>query len=70
MPIILATWEAEIKRITVESQAGEIAYETLSQKIPIENRTGRGSQVVECLHNKFEAWSSNSSTDKKENETF
>jgi hypothetical protein len=32
MPIILATWEAEIRRIVVQSQTGEIACETLSQK--------------------------------------
>jgi hypothetical protein len=34
MPIILATQEAEIRRITVRSQPGEIVHETLSQKYP------------------------------------
>jgi hypothetical protein len=32
IPVILATWEAEIKRITVQSQHRKIVYETLSQK--------------------------------------
>jgi hypothetical protein len=32
MPGILATQEAEIRRITVQSQPGKIVYETLSQK--------------------------------------
>jgi hypothetical protein len=32
MPIILSTWEAEIKRITVQSQPRQIVQETLSQK--------------------------------------
>jgi hypothetical protein len=33
-PVILATQEAEIKRITVQSQSGQIVQETLSQKHP------------------------------------
>jgi hypothetical protein len=32
MPVILATQEAEIRRITVQSQTGQIAHETISQK--------------------------------------
>jgi hypothetical protein len=32
MPAILATWEAEIRRIVVRSQPGQIVHETLSQK--------------------------------------
>jgi hypothetical protein len=31
-PVILATQEAEMRRITVQSQTGEIVHETLSQK--------------------------------------
>jgi plasmid maintenance system antidote protein VapI len=34
MPVILATQEAEIRRIVVPSQPGEIVHETLSQKNP------------------------------------
>jgi hypothetical protein len=33
-PIILATQEAEIRRIEVQSQPGQIVLETLSQKNP------------------------------------
>jgi hypothetical protein len=32
MPVILATQEAEIRRIVVQSQPGEIVHEPLSQK--------------------------------------
>jgi hypothetical protein len=32
MPVILATQDAEIWRITVQSQPGQIVCETLSQK--------------------------------------
>jgi hypothetical protein len=34
MPEILATQEAEIRRIEVQSQTGQVARETLSQKKP------------------------------------
>jgi hypothetical protein len=32
MPVILATQEAEIRRIVVGSQPGQVVHETLSQK--------------------------------------
>jgi hypothetical protein len=32
IPVILATQEAEIRRIAVQSQPGQIVHETLSQK--------------------------------------
>jgi hypothetical protein len=35
MPVILATQEAEIKRMMVRSQPGKIVLKTLSQKNPI-----------------------------------
>jgi hypothetical protein len=56
MPIILATWEAEIRRIVVQSQTGEIACETLSQKKKRQHkkRAGGVPQVVECLPSKHE----------------
>jgi hypothetical protein len=47
MPAILATQEAEIRRIIVQSQPGQIACETLSQKIPNHKRAARVAQVVE-----------------------
>jgi hypothetical protein len=34
MPVILATQEAEIRRIAVQSQLGQIVRETLSRKYP------------------------------------
>jgi hypothetical protein len=44
MSVILATQEAEIKRITVQSQPRQT--ETLSQKIPSQKRAGRVVQDV------------------------
>jgi hypothetical protein len=38
MPIILASQEAEIRRITVQSQPGQIVRETLSRKNPSQNK--------------------------------
>jgi hypothetical protein len=34
LPVILAAQEAEIRRIKVQSQAGQIVHETLCQKKP------------------------------------
>jgi hypothetical protein len=44
--VILATQEAEIRRITVPSQPGQIVRETLSQKNPSQKRTDKVSQGV------------------------
>jgi hypothetical protein len=38
MPIILATQEAEIREITVQSQPRQIVPETLSQKCPTQKK--------------------------------
>jgi hypothetical protein len=38
MPVILATWEAEIRRIEVRGQLGQIVCETLSPKEPAQSR--------------------------------
>jgi hypothetical protein len=38
IPIILATQEAEIRRIMVQSQSGKMAHETLSRKNPSQKR--------------------------------
>jgi hypothetical protein len=34
MPVFLATQEAEIRRIAVQSQSRQIVHKTLSRKIP------------------------------------
>jgi hypothetical protein len=44
MPIILATQEAEIRRIMVRSQPRQIVCETLSQKTLHKNRAGGVAQ--------------------------
>jgi hypothetical protein len=45
MPVILATQEAEIRRIVVRSHPGQIVCETLSRKKPItKKRAGRVAQ--------------------------
>jgi hypothetical protein len=49
MPVILAAEEAEIRRIAVGSQPSQIVQETLSQKNPKQNRSGRVAQMVERL---------------------
>jgi hypothetical protein len=46
MPVILATQEAEIRRIMVQSQLGEVGSETLSQKNPSQKRAGGVAQGV------------------------
>jgi hypothetical protein len=46
MPVIPATQEAEIRRIVVRSQPGQIVCETLSQKYPSQKRAGVVAQGV------------------------
>jgi hypothetical protein len=46
MPVILATQEAEIMRITVGSQPGQIVCETLFQKTLHQKRAGGVAQGV------------------------
>jgi hypothetical protein len=45
MPVILATLEAEIRRITFPSQPEQIICKTLSQKNPSQNRAGGMAEV-------------------------
>jgi hypothetical protein len=46
MPVILATQEAEIKRIVVRSQLGQVVCKTLSQKHSSQKRAGGVAQGV------------------------
>jgi hypothetical protein len=50
MPIILATQEAEIRRILVQGQPGQGVFEMLSQ--PIKTRCG-GTPLSFQLHGKY-----------------
>jgi hypothetical protein len=62
MPIILATQEAEIRRIIVQGYPGQIVCKTLSWKYPTQNRPDGVAQLVEHLPSKSEVLSSNPST--------
>jgi hypothetical protein len=46
MPVILATQEAKIRRITVQSQPRQIVCKTLSQKNPSRKRAGGVAQGI------------------------
>jgi hypothetical protein len=50
MPVIPATQEAEIRRITVRSQPRQTVYQTLSQKYPTQKRMGG---VVQSVRTEF-----------------
>jgi hypothetical protein len=64
MAIILATQEAQIRRIAVQSQAGKIVHKTLFQKYPTQTKPGGVAQGIKQLPSKREALSLNSSTAK------
>jgi hypothetical protein len=66
-PIILATKEAEIRRITAQDQSRQIVLETLSPKYLEEKWTGGVAQVAEHLLCKHEALSSNPSSNSNKN---
>jgi hypothetical protein len=59
MPVILATQEAEIRRLVVQTQPRKIVHEPPSQK---KEGLVEMTQVVEVLYSKHEAWNSNTST--------
>jgi hypothetical protein len=65
MHVILDTQKAEIRRIVVPIQPGQILQEILSRKNPSQKRAGRVTQVVEHLPSKHETLCSNPSTEKK-----
>jgi hypothetical protein len=66
-PAILATWEAEIGRVTVQTQLGQTLLMFLL-KITKAKRTGGVAQVLEHLLCKREALSSNPSPIKRKKE--
>jgi hypothetical protein len=59
MPIILASWETEIRRIVVQSQPKKVVLMTSISKITGAEWSRGVAQVVECLLCKCEALSSN-----------
>jgi hypothetical protein len=46
LPVILATQDAEIRRIAIQSQPGQIIHETLSQKNLSQKMAGGVAQGV------------------------
>jgi hypothetical protein len=55
-PVILATQEAEIRRIMIQSQARQIVLKTLSQKYPTYKIRADGvAHMVKYLPSKSEA---------------
>jgi hypothetical protein len=62
MPVILAIWEAEIGRIQLLGQSGQIVFWTQSPKQPEQNGLEMWLRWYVC---KSEALSSNSSPTKK-----
>jgi hypothetical protein len=63
--LILATWEAEIRRIKVEGQRRELLLETPIFKITRAKSIESVAQAVECLFCKCDALRSNPGTIKK-----
>jgi hypothetical protein len=64
-PVILSTWEAEIRRIKVQGQPEQTVHRTPIAKTTSANGAGGVAQVH--LHCKREALSSNPSATKKKN---
>jgi hypothetical protein len=65
LPVILAIWEAEIRRITVGGHPWQIVHETPIFKITRATETGGVAPVVEFLLCKCQALSSNQKKLKK-----
>jgi hypothetical protein len=55
MPIILATQEAEIRRIKVRSQPGQTVCRTLLKNNSSQKEADGVAQMVECLPSNCEA---------------
>jgi hypothetical protein len=63
--VILAIGDAELRRITVRGQPGQIVNEDQSQKYPSQTRSGGVAQVIENLPSKLKAQSLNHNAGKK-----
>jgi hypothetical protein len=64
-PVIVATWETEIRRVTVQGQSGQIVQKTHPiSKITRANWTGGVAQAEEHLLCKCKTLSSNPSPTK------
>jgi hypothetical protein len=63
--VIPATKEAEIRRIAIRSQPGQIVHETLSWNHWLKKRTGEVTQVIKYMSTKHEALNSNQYCTKK-----
>jgi hypothetical protein len=61
MPVILASPETEIRRITVQGQPRQEKRDLIS-KYPTQKRVGGVTQVVKCLPRKCESLNSNPHT--------
>jgi hypothetical protein len=61
MPVILATWEAEIEMMMVQGQCGQIVCRDLISKTARAKWAGDVTQVLEHVLHKHEALSLNSS---------
>jgi hypothetical protein len=46
-PVILATWETEVRRIVVRGQPRQIVHKTISQKYSKQNRADGVAPVVD-----------------------
>jgi hypothetical protein len=65
MPVIIATWEAEIGGSWFEASPRQIVLKTYLGKNLPPKRAGRVAQVIEHLPNKNEVLNANLSTTKK-----
>jgi hypothetical protein len=68
MPVILATWETETRRIVVQGQSGQIVPETPISKITEAKWTDFTARVIERLLCRLKALSANPSPSKKNKE--
>jgi hypothetical protein len=70
MPIILATWEADIGKTEVQGQLRQIVHKTPIPKITTAKWTGSVAQEIEYLLCKCEALTLNSSSTRKKKCAF